>query len=340
MISFDDAVRVALSASEGLGPKGIREMFSMWGGPRPLIEAAQRGDAGIPDALRELLSGAEKSGRSIAAECERLGIEILVRGSSEWPQSLECLDDVPEVLFVRGKLSVLRESAVGIVGSRESSAAGEDLASRMAARLAEEGWVTVSGLARGIDAAAHRGALEGGGETIAVLGCGVDVPYPEENRDLHAAIAKDGLLVSEFAPGMPPVAGNFPRRNRILSALSEAIVLVECRRRSGALITCRHALDQGREVFIVPGWPTSPLSAGPLQFLREGARAIRDADDLLEDLRGIGAPPSAEDETNLDLAHHDLANRDLTHLDDRAAREERARLELLGPPRRMVARAG
>jgi DNA processing protein len=310
-------------------------MFAMWGGPRPLVDAARRGDRGIPDALRELLSGAEESGRFIAGECERLGIRILVRGSFEWPQSLECLDDVPEILFVRGKLSILRESAVGIVGSRESSAAGEELASRMAARLAEEGWVTVSGLARGIDAAAHRGALEGGGETIAVLGCGADVPYPEENRDLHAAIAKDGLLVSEFAPGMPPVSGNFPRRNRILSALSEAIVLVECRKRSGALITCRHALDQGREVFIVPGWPTSPLSAGPLQFLREGARAIRDADDLLEDLRGIGAHSSAEDETNLDPPRLDLPP-----LDDRAAREERARLELLGTPRRMVARAG
>ena len=301
VISFEDAVRVALSASQPLGPKGIREIFAKWGGPRPLIEAARQGDRGIPAVLRPLLTNAEESGRSIANQCDRLGIQILVRGSSEWPQSLECLDDVPEVLFIRGKSSILRDPAVGIVGSRESSTEGEGLASRMAARLAEEGWVTVSGLARGIDGAAHRGALEGGGKTIAVLGCGVDVLYPDENRDLHERIGRDGLLVSEFAPGMPPVSGNFPRRNRILSALSKAIVLVECRRRSGALITCGHALDQGREVFIVPGWPTSPLSSGPLQLLREGARAIRDAEDLLEDLRGIGAPPSPVHEPELDL---------------------------------------
>ncbi|HET9887643.1 MAG TPA: DNA-processing protein DprA [bacterium] len=328
MISLDHAVRIALSASEDLGPKGMRAMFEKWGGPSALVHAAQRGDPGIPLALRPFLAGAEERGRTIAQQCEQLGIDILVRGSPDWPESLECLDDVPEILFVRGKLSVVQRSAVGIVGSRECSAAGEELAARMAARLAEEGWATVSGMARGIDAAAHRGSLDGGGETIAVLGCGIDVRYPEENLDLHQRIPQNGLLVSEFAPGMPPISGNFPRRNRILSALSQAIVLVECRVRSGALITCRHALDQGREVFIVPGWPTSPLSAGPLQFLREGARAIRNAEDLLEDLRGFGTPSIPAGEAVAEPA-----------LDERAARDARARLELLGPASRFPAAA-
>ena len=330
MISFEDAVRVALSASDDLGPKGMRAMFEKWGGPRPLVHAARRGDSAIPDALRPVLAGAEEVGCKIADQCEHLGIDLLVRGTPDWPESLECLEDVPEILFIRGKVSVLQECAVGIVGSRESSPAGEELAARMAARLAEEGWATVSGMARGIDAAAHRGSLDGGGETIAVLGCGVDVPYPDENRDLHKRIAQNGILVSEFAPGMPPVAGNFPRRNRILSALSKAIVLVECRRRSGALITCRHALDQGRDVFVVPGWPTSPLSSGPLQLLRDGARAIRNADDLLEDLRGFAALsfPANEAEPQPGLS------------DVRVERDARARLELLWPASRFPAPAG
>jgi len=324
VISQADAVRVALSASEPFGPKKIRALFAKWGGPHGLLDAARRGNPGIPEQHRSLIAGADETGRSIARDCERLGIEILVRGSPAWPSSLECLDDVPEVLFTRGKLSILQECAVGIIGSRESSAAGEDLAARMAGRLAEEGWATVSGLARGIDAAAHRGSLDNGGETIAVLGCGPDVIYPEENRELQETIAKDGLLVSEFAPGMPPLSGNFPRRNRILSALSRAIVLVECRLRSGALITCGHALDQGRDVFVVPGWPTSPLSSGPLQLLREGATAIRNAEDLFEDLRGIGAKPSSSIEDS---------EPDFSCLDERAAREARARLELLVPVR-------
>jgi DNA processing protein len=270
------------------------------------------------DAARALQRGAQ-----VAEDCARHGVRVLFRGESPWPQTFECLSDEPEVLFVRGRVGALAERAVAIVGSREGTPEGRDLAFRLAFRLAEEGWASVSGLARGVDTAAHRGTLSAGGETIAVLGCGPDIPYPEENRDLFERIAEEGLLVSEFAPGMPPISGNFPRRNRLLAAIASAVVLVECRRRSGALVTCRHALEQGREIFVVPGWPGHPLAAGPLQLLRDGARLIRDADDLLEDLGGI---PGGVREVG-DAADGALASEPFG---ETSARDAAALAELLG----------
>ncbi len=295
-------IRVGLSAASSLGPKTIRALVERFGGEESFVRAARAGAEGIPSRMLEDVSHAKERGARVVLDCAKLGAHILFRGDPEWPNAFECLHDAPEVLFTRGRLGVLDERAVAIVGSREGTHEGKDLAFRIAARLAEEGWASVSGLARGVDTAAHRGSLSAGGETIAVLGCGPDLVFPEENRALFDRIVEEGLVVTEFAPGMPPVPGNFPRRNRILAALATATVLVECRRRSGALVTCRHALEQGREVFVVPGWPTSPLSAGPLQLLREGARVIRDADDLLEDLGGIwgGArvPAAAHDDAH------------------------------------------
>jgi DNA processing protein len=314
----------------------MRAMFAKWGGPLALVEAARAGSQEIPGPLRTALCSAREHGRRVAKQCAERGIDILLRGSSDWPEAIECLGDVPEVLFTKGRVSTLLENAVAIVGSRESSSHGDEFAFQLAARLAMEGWATVSGLARGIDRAAHEGSLSAGGETIAVLGCGADIVFPEENRALQERIAEEGLIVSEFAPGMPPVPGNFPRRNRILSALAQAVVLVECRRRSGALITCRHALDQGRELFVVPGWPTSPYSAGPLQLLRDGARAIRDVDDLLEDLRGIGAESRQGALFDAPVDGGDSSARSDggdSPLDSSMDREERARRELLAPMR-------
>lgn len=260
----------------------------------------------------------------------------LRRGTEAYPPVLEILPDAPPVLYVRGDAGLLGQRAVALVGTRVSSVEGEEWTYGAAARLAEEGFVIVSGLARGIDAAAHRGALDAGGDTVAVLGCGLDVPYPPEHAALQERIAAEGALVSEHADGVQPRPWHFPQRNRILAALAEAVVVVESRARSGALVTARHALDLGREVFVVPGWPASPLSAGPLALLRDGARPVRHAADLIEDLGGIGGAPRAAPEHEEALAAlqdgaasaEDLARR--LGIPPAEARERWAALELLG----------
>jgi DNA processing protein len=264
------------------------------------------------------------------------------RGQAGWPACFETLGDAPAAIFVRGDVTLLGARAIAVVGTRECSGEGWDWTHAAAGRLAEEGFVVVSGLARGIDAAAHRGALDASGDTVCVLGCGPDVAYPEENRELLERVAAAGCVVSEHAPGTPPRPWYFPRRNRLLAALSEAVVVVESRLRSGALVTARLALDLGKEVFVVPGWPTSPLSAGPLALLRDGARPIRSAEDLLEDLGGIGAapPPPPEHADSLDAVRSGVSSpAELARalgLDPSEARERWAALELLG----VVARVG
>ncbi len=219
----------------------------------------------------------------------------LLRQDAHWPRALEARADAPSTLFVRGDERLLSARSVAIVGTRECSGDGWDWTHRAAGRLAEQGWVVLSGLARGIDAAAHLGAMDAGGETVAVLGCGVDVAYPAENAALLERVAAEGAVISELPLGAEPRPWNFPRRNRLIAALAQAVVVVEARVRSGALVTARLALELGKEIFVVPGWPGSPLSDGPLALLRDGARAIRSAEDLMEDLAGLGtSAPGAE----------------------------------------------
>jgi DNA processing protein len=331
-----DLVRVGVSVGKDVGPVSARNARDLAGGWVEAEEAARHGRLDLPEHLRRALVGAAERGERVLAACEAAGARVLFRGDDAWPHALECLTDVPEVLFLRGRTDVLRERGVTIVGTRECSTAGASLAEDLGRRLAEEGWVVVSGLARGIDAHAHCGALAAEGDTLAVLGCGPDVHYPAENRELQERIAREGLLLTEFAPGTPPIPGHFPRRNRILAALGQAVVVVESRLRSGAHVTTRHALDQGKEVFAVPGWPASPVSAGPLALLRDGARLIRNAEDLLEDLGGIPGGPSAGpdeigalDAVRAGAAAPDALARTLA-IDLEDARERLARLELLG----------
>jgi DNA processing protein len=332
----DDLVRVGVAVGKDVGPVGARRARDEAGGWAAAEAGAERLAKVLTPAVSRALVGAARRGERVCRACAETGVRILFRGDPDWPPALECLTDVPEVLFLRGRVQVLRERGVAIVGTRECSASGADLTRDLGSRLAAEGWVVVSGLARGIDASAHLGALDAGGDTIAVLGCGPDLHYPEENRALQEAIARDGLLVSEFAPGAPPVKGHFPRRNRILAALVHAVVVVESRLRSGAHVTTRHALDQGKEVFVVPGWPTSPVSAGPLALLRDGARPIRHAADLLEDLGGISGGPAAgpEEIRALDVLREGASRPDELArelgIDLEDARERLARLELLG----------
>ncbi len=206
---------------------------------------------------------------------------ILIQGETGYPASLLDLTDAPCLLHALGDPALARRRRVGIVGTRHSSSSGDRIAHEMAASLARQGVVVVSGMALGIDAAAHRGALDAGGGTIAVLGGGVDVPYPRTHRALHTRIVGEGLALSEAPIGSHPVLGAFPKRNRIIAALSETLIVVEAGERSGALITSRLALDLGRTVAAVPGPIDSPRHVGSNRLLAEGAAFISKVEDVL-----------------------------------------------------------
>jgi DNA processing protein len=212
------------------------------------------------------------------------GAVLLPFTHANYPAQLAALNDAPLALFVLGRPALLRLPQLAIVGSRYPTAAGQRIATLMSQQLCAAGLTITSGLARGIDAAAHRAALDCNGATIAVCGTGLDQCYPAANRALFQRIREQGALVSEFPPGTPPRAHNFPRRNRIISGLSRGVAVIEAAADSGSLITARRALDQGREVFAVPGSPLNPLAAGCLELLRNGAHLVRDATDILTEI--------------------------------------------------------
>jgi DNA processing protein len=216
--------------------------------------------------------------------CRARGVEILVEGAAGYPGLLSRIDDPPGVLFVRGGFQPCDALAVSVVGSRHASAYGKRVAWQLAGGLARAGYTVVSGLARGIDAAAHRGALDAGGRTIAVLGTGVLHIYPAEHAELATEVIARGALVSEAPPLSEPSAGAFPQRNRIVSGLSLGTVVVEAAERSGALITARLAGEQGREVFAVPGHVDCRTARGCHRLIRDGARLVESVDDILEEL--------------------------------------------------------
>ena len=214
----------------------------------------------------------------------KLGVNLIPFTSSFYPENLANIYDPPLVLYVRGKLKKEDERAVAIVGTRRATSYGKVAARKLARELAQAGITVVSGMARGIDTAAHEGALEAGGRTVAVLGCGVDIVYPPENSSLMQEIIRRGAVISEFPLGTRPLAYNFPRRNRIISGLSKGVVVVEAPLKSGAIITADYALEEGREVFAVPGPITSPYAKGTNRLIKEGAKIVEDISDILEEL--------------------------------------------------------
>jgi DNA processing protein len=274
--------------------------------PRVARALATRGPLGDclarPDEHADLLPKAARSAlrtgearRRAEAETRRaaaLGVQIVGIDAPEYPAWLCRTCDPPPVLFVRGRLVAGEgERAVAVVGSRAATPGGLALARALARDLAETGVTVVSGLARGIDTAAHRGALDARGRTVAVLGSGLARMYPEENAALAAAIACAGAVVSEFPLDTPPWKGNFPRRNRVIAGWGRAVVLVEAGAKSGALITARAALEEGREVMAVPGHPSQPAAEGTNALLRDGAALVRGAADVLGEL-GLEKPPA------------------------------------------------
>lgn len=267
----------------GLHPERLRDLRAMHGTDGALVAAIRRGGVeGIePGSLR---SGAEQSDR-----LARSGATAVERGSPPYPDALETIGDPPEVLFVRG--TIPEAKAVAVVGTRRCTAYGRSLARAFGAAIARAGWVLVSGLARGIDGEAHRGALGAGGRSVGVLGCGPDVVYPAEHRGLYREVVESGALLTEYPPGTRPHGWRFPPRNRIISGLSGAVVVVEATRVGGALVTAARAVEQGREVFAVPGDVDRDSSLGCNLLIRDGAVPVLGPEDLVEALSLVLGPP-------------------------------------------------
>lgn len=252
--------------------------------PATLIRAIAPDTPAAVRTLERLPGGA----RAALDRSEQSAIDVVDWSDADYPPLLAAIDDPPPVLWLRGDRSAFRGPAVAIVGSRTGSPSALTVAERLAADLADRGVAVVSGLARGVDSAAHQGALRAGGRTLAVLGCGVDVTYPPENGALANAVieAHGSAVVSELAPGTKPLHWFFPLRNRIISGLSRAVVVVEAGEKSGSLITARLALDQGRDVMAVPGNVLGGRNRGGHALIRDGARIVESADDILEELPG------------------------------------------------------
>jgi len=272
-----------LQATLGLDPEAALEFLRRAKGPREALAISGR----TPAMSRARLDTAVASLRLHA-------VRALPVTSPLYPLPLSAISDAAPLLAIKGDVSQLTGPLVAIVGARAATVYGLALARDLGARLAEAGVTVVSGLARGIDAAAHRGVLEAGGVTVAVQACGPDRVYPAEHRGLAAEIAERGALVTELAVGTPPRPPYFPLRNRLISGLCSCVVVVEARERSGSLITARHALDQGREVMAFPGPVTAPTSCGPNRLIRDGAIPILEVDDVLETL-GVCVPSLGED---------------------------------------------
>ncbi len=286
--------RLRLIRSENVGPVTFHRLLRQYGTAAAALEAvpelARRG--GRKKTLRVCSRAA--ADRELAA-LKRAGVQVIAHGEAGYPRALAPLEDSPPFLFTRGHASLLARRAIAIVGARNASLNGRKMAHRLAQDLARADLLVVSGLARGIDTAAHEGALEHG--TVAVLAGGVDVIYPPENAGLYDAMVAQGVVLSEMPLGETPQGRHFPRRNRIISGLAVGVVVVEGATRSGSLITARLAGDQGREVFAVPGSPLDSRAAGPNRLLREGAVLVETADDVLRVLDDLLRAPLAEPET-------------------------------------------
>jgi DNA processing protein len=290
-VIVDDSLKawLTLSLIHGLGGEGARHLLREFKSPEAILAASHNAlctfvkpeiatiiGKGVPD---ELLNPA-------LAWLEEDNNHIVTLGDADYPQSLLNISDPPLLLYIKGRLDLLNMPALAIVGSRHATPQGISNAEQFAKSLSDAGLCIISGMAHGIDAAAHHGALGGSSASIAVVGTGLDKVYPSANRDLAHLLARQGTLISEFALGTPPVAGNFPRRNRIISGMSIGCLVVEASLQSGSLITARLAMEQGRDVFAIPGSIHTPQSRGCHRLIKQGAKLVESAQDILDELPG------------------------------------------------------
>ena len=270
-----------LARSTNVGPRTFDQLIAVYDTPSAALDA-------LPDLARKgggkrriTLCARDVAEREIE-QVRHLGARLIASCEQDYPDQLRHIDSNPPVFCVAGDATIFSPPAIGIVGARNASAAGCKLARTMAHDLGTHGFVVASGLARGIDTAAHKASIETG--TIAVIAGGIDIVYPPENGDLQRAIGERGVVMTEMPPGVRPQAKHFPRRNRIISGISHGVLVIEAAERSGSLITARYAAEQGREVFAVPGSPLDPRAAGTNKLIREGALLTGNADDIVEAL--------------------------------------------------------
>ncbi|MCO8125040.1 DNA-processing protein DprA [Stieleria sp. TO1_6] len=289
-----------LSMLPGLGPRTLTALTDQFGHASAVLGASESQLATVSGVGPKLIHTLRTATHFVDTDailqwCRDHGCQVVVKGSPSYPQAVEDLYDAPPILFAKGQFTIADGIAVAIVGTRHATAYGTRQADRLAFGLAKAGVTIVSGLARGIDAAAHNGALSAGGRTIAVLGGGLGQIYPAEHTELAAAVAADGAVISEYAPHAKPRGGMFPQRNRIIAALSLATLVIEAPDRSGSLITARQAGELGREVLALPGPVTSRASRGTNQLIREGATLVQTVDDVLEALGPMSRSVTTDD---------------------------------------------
>ena len=318
---------ICLTMVSGVGPHTGQALLARFGAAGRVLDAsssALRDVPGVGPKLAERISRARRE-CDAAAEldlCRKAGVTLAARGDALYPPPLGDIPDPPGLLYVRGRYEPRDQIAIALVGSRRCTPYGLRVAERLGSSLARVGLTVVSGLARGIDAAAHRGALKAGGRTLAVLANGLSEVYPPEHEDLARDVAASGAILSEMSMRQSPLAGLFPQRNRIISGLCLGVVVVEATPRSGSLSTAHHAMEQNREVFAVPGPVDSLASRGCHRLIRDGARLVETVDDILEELgplvrevRPVGASPAVRHPAELTLS--DLERSILGKLDDR-----------------------
>jgi DNA processing protein len=290
-VDRERAAWVALALTPGIGPSRLHALVEACHSPLGALSAPfefLRTVPGITAAAATALAGTTLTqGEEALERAERLGGRVLVPDDPEYPECFRTIAEPPAVVFLLGRGELLGRPAVAVVGSRDHTPYGAEVARSVAWQSAAAGVVVVSGMARGLDAVAHNAALDAGGGSVGVLGNGLGVIYPSANRRLYEAMAERGLLLTEFPPGERPHAGSFPRRNRLISALARVTVVVEAAAGSGALITADAALEQGREVMAVPGPITSPQSVGTNRLIRDGATPLLETEELLAHYRDV-----------------------------------------------------
>ena len=281
------ALWIGLSLVDGLGTQSYRTLLGEFGSPESIFEAPR---SELRRFVSERVAHRISEGPDSAAIApslawlEKPGNHLVTLADAHYPRRLLEITDPPPFLYCKGRLELLNRPAVAVVGSRNATPQGEKTAEAFSQALSEHGYCVVSGMALGIDGAAHRGALLGNGSTIATVGTGLDIVYPAKHRQLAHEIAENGLIISEFSLGTPSMAQNFPRRNRIISGLSRGCLVVEANLQSGSLITARLAAEQGRDVFAIPGSIHSPVAKGCHQLIKQGAKLVDSIHDILEEL--------------------------------------------------------
>ena len=280
---------VTLSQVDGVGPKTFFHLFKLFGSAKKIWSAKEQefGVKKVPKLVKEAIFEARNKvdPTTILADLNKKNVQITAFFEKNYPKNLKTIYDPPPVLYYKGILRPEDDLAVAVVGSRKMLSYGREVTEKIVEGLISAGITIVSGLARGVDGCAHKSAILSGGRTLAVLGCGVDIIYPPEHRQLYDQIVKNGAVVSEFPPGTPATPGNFPARNRIISGLSLGVVVTEAASDSGSLITANCALEQNREVFAVPGSINSPQSVGTLDLIKSGAKLTSSVNDILEELQ-------------------------------------------------------